>query len=175
MRPLNELRSLGLPARGCSRSLKLKRDHAVAREKQGRWRGWTAWARRVARARCGAGFRRIPLHIRRIDRPWRRPSSVAISCRTLRVASGAGKRRLCDGHAAGHDCRIFRAANIYRTRQRLHRQAQCRYRRSREGRGVAGRRLLLPNSIIRSPRPRRRWPSSRRRCSRRKRTRSWRG
>ena len=91
----------------------------------------------------------------------------------VRVASGAAPADdMCRSRLPATTA-AFAVGQHLRARQRLYRRSAMSISAITSRTGNCWPRSPPPNSTIRSPRPRRRWPSSRRRCSRRKRTGSW--
>ena len=109
--------------------------------------------------------------IRGSSRSWRLREQEADFVPSLRVATVEAESRHHVGHPAGHDGRIRRGEHLC-PRDRLYRQAQCRHRRSRQGRAICWRSSPCPSSMIRFRRTRRRSISSSRRWSRRRPTES---
>ena len=108
-------------------------------------------------ARCSCSPRRSLSAHRATIRSIARSMATAEQRRdfvpSVRAASGAGERQHDVVTLAGHDLGI-RGGEHLCARQRLYRQAQCRHRRSREGRGSCWRRSPHRSSITRSRRPR---------------------
>ena len=93
-------------------------------------------------------------------RSWRRRSSARLSCRAFASATVRAEPRARCSSRCRHDLGLHHGQYL-RPRQRLYRQAQRRYRRSREGRASFWPRSPRPSSTIRSRRRRPRSPRPR--------------